>query len=70
VLEIEPARYCVRVIKRENLAGHKCPEAELSRLRPAPKIVEKGKLSDAVDRRCAHQEISYSPHGGRNVDIF
>ena len=26
VLEIEPARYFVRVIKREKLACHKCPE--------------------------------------------
>ena len=26
MLEIEPARYFVRVIKREKLACHKCPE--------------------------------------------
>jgi hypothetical protein len=69
------------VIKREKLACHKCPRAELSRLRPgAPKIVEKGKLSDAVDRRCAHQEyhtlrtgiempIYIEPHTFRPLDM-
>ena len=36
VLDMEPARYFVRVIKREKLACHKCPRAELSRLRPGP----------------------------------
>jgi hypothetical protein len=71
VLEIEPARYFVRVIKREKLACHKCPEGGVvTAAAEGPKIVEKGKLSDAVDRRCAHQEISYSPNGDRNADIF
>lgn len=71
MLEIEPARYFVRVIKREKLACHKCPEGGVvTAAAGGRKIVEKGKLSDAVDRRCAHQEISYSPNGDRNADIF
>ena len=49
VLEIEPARYFVRVIKREKLACHKCPEGGVvTAAAGGPKIVEKGKLSDAV----------------------
>ena len=71
MLEIESARYFVRVIKREKLACHKYPEGGVvTAAARGTKIVEKGKLSDAVDRRCAHQEISYSPNGGRNADIF
>jgi transposase len=39
----------VRVIKREKLACHKCPEGGVVTAAAAgPKIVEKGKLSDAV----------------------
>jgi transposase len=49
VLEIEPARYFVRVIKREKLACHKCPEGGVvTAAAGGPRIVEKGKLSDAV----------------------
>jgi transposase len=49
VLEIEPARYFVRVIRREKLACHKCPEGGVvTAAAGGPKIVEKGKLSDAV----------------------
>ncbi|MGA7879322.1 MAG: transposase [Terrimicrobiaceae bacterium] len=49
VLDMEPARYFVRVIKREKLACHKCPEGGVVTAAAAgPKIVEKGKLSDAV----------------------
>ena len=47
---MEPARYFVRVIKREKLACRKCPEGGVVTAPAAggPKIVEKGKLSDAV----------------------
>ncbi len=49
VLDIEPARYFVRVIKREKLACHKCPEGGVvTAAAGGPRIVEKGKLSDAV----------------------
>ena len=49
VLDMEPARYFVRVIKREKLACHKCPEGGVvTAAAGGPKIVEKGKLSDAV----------------------
>ena len=49
VLEIEPARYFVRVIKREKLACHRCPEGGVvTAAAGGPRIVEKGKLSDAV----------------------
>lgn len=49
VLEIEPARYFVRVIKREKLACHQCPEGGVvTAAVRGPRIVEKGKLSDAV----------------------
>jgi hypothetical protein len=49
VLEIEPARYFVRVIKREKLACHQCPEGGVVTAAAGdPRIVEKGKLSDAV----------------------
>ncbi|HET7238410.1 MAG TPA: IS66 family transposase, partial [Terrimicrobiaceae bacterium] len=49
VLEIEPARYFVRVIKREKLACHQCPEGGVvTAAAGGPRIVEKGKLSDAV----------------------
>jgi transposase len=46
VLDMEPVRYLVRVIKREKLA---CPEGGVVTVAAGgPKIVEKGKLSDAV----------------------
>jgi transposase len=49
VLEVEPARYFVRVIKREKLACRKCPEGGVvTAAAGGSKIVEKGKLSDAV----------------------
>jgi transposase len=49
VLDMEPARYFVRVIKREKLACPKCPEGGVVTADAGgPKIVEKGKLSDAV----------------------
>jgi transposase len=49
VLDLEPARYFVRVIKREKLACRKCPEGGVvTAAAGGPKIVEKGKLSDAV----------------------
>ena len=49
VLDLEPARYFVRVIKREKLACRQCPEAGVvTAAVSGPKIVEKGKLSDAV----------------------
>ena len=47
MLEIEPARYFVLVIKREKLACHKCPEGGVvTAAAGGPKIVEKGKLSE------------------------
>ncbi len=49
VLDMEPARYFVRVIKREKLACRKCPEGGVvTAATGGPKIVEKGKLSDAM----------------------
>jgi transposase len=49
VLDMEPARYFVRVIKREKLACRKCTEGGVvTAAAGGPKIVEKGKLSDAV----------------------
>lgn len=49
VLDLEPASYFVRVIKREKLACRKCPEGGVVTAPVGgPKIVEKGKLSDAV----------------------
>ena len=49
VLDIEPVRYFVRVIKREKLACHKCPEGGVvTAAAGGPRIVEKGKLCDAV----------------------
>ena len=49
VLDLEPASYFVRVIKREKLACRKCPDAGVVTAPVSgPKIVEKGKLSDAV----------------------
>jgi len=48
VLDVEPAKYFVRVIKREKLACHHCPEGGIVTAPAAGSlIVEKGKLSDA-----------------------
>ncbi len=48
VLDVEPAKYFVRVIKREKLACHQCPEGGVATAPTAGSfIVEKGKLSDA-----------------------
>jgi hypothetical protein len=47
--ESAPVRYFVRVIKREKLACRKCPEGGVvTAASGGAKIVEKGKLSDAV----------------------
>ena len=46
VLEFEPARYFVRVTKREKRACGKCSSVAMPEL--APRIVEKGLASDAV----------------------
>ena len=49
ILDLEPVKYFVRVIKREKLACRKCPDAGVVTAPVGgPKIVEKGKLSDAV----------------------
>ena len=48
VLDVKPAEYFVRVIKREKRACRRCPDqGVLSAAAPA-RIVEKGKLSDAL----------------------
>lgn len=46
VLDVEPARYFVRVTKREKRACGKCATMAMAEL--APRIVEKGLASDAV----------------------
>jgi transposase len=46
VLDVEPARYFVRVTKREKRACGKCAAMAMAAL--APRIVEKGLASDAV----------------------
>jgi transposase len=46
VLDVEPARYFVRVTKREKRACGKCAIVAMAEL--APRIVEKGLASDAV----------------------
>lgn len=49
VLDVEPAKYFVRVIKREKLACPQCPEGGVATAPVGgPQIVEKGKLSDAL----------------------
>ena len=49
VLDFEPARYFVRVIKREKLACRKCPEGGVATAPGAgPHIVQKSNLSDAL----------------------
>jgi len=49
ILDLEPVKYFVRVLKREKLACRKCPDAGVvTAPTGGPKVVEKGKLSDAV----------------------
>ncbi len=49
VLDLEPLKYFVRVIKREKLACKSCEEGGVVTASVVgPRIVEKGKLSDAV----------------------
>lgn len=61
VLELEPLKYFVAVIKREKLACESCAQGGVATA-PAggPRIIEKGKLSDAVvvdvviNKYCSH----------------
>ena len=48
VLDVKPAEYFVRVIKREKRACRNCPDEGISSAPAPPRIVEKGKLSDAL----------------------
>jgi len=49
ILDLEPVKYFVRVIKREKLACRKCPdEGVATATAGGPPIIEKGKLSDAM----------------------
>ena len=49
ILDLEPAKYFVRVIKREKLACRKCPDAGvITAASGGPQIIEKGKLSDTM----------------------
>ena len=49
LLDVIPAQYFVREIKREKLACHEHPEAGVVTAAPGgPRIVEKGKLSDGL----------------------
>ena len=47
VLDVKPAEYFVRVIKREKRACQSCPEAGVLSAAVPGRIMEKGKLSDA-----------------------
>lgn len=47
-LDVEPARYFVRVIQREKRACHRCQQSTVTMAPLAPRIVEKGLASDAV----------------------
>lgn len=47
-LDMEPARFFVRVIKREKRACHCCPAGTVAMAPLAPRIVEKGLASDRV----------------------
>jgi len=47
-LDVEPARYFVRVIKREKRACRNCEQSTVSMARLEPRIVEKGLASNAV----------------------
>ena len=48
VLDVKPAEYFVRKIKREKRACPKCPEQGVKTAAAPKRIVEKGKLSDAI----------------------
>jgi transposase len=47
-LDVEPARYFVRVIKREKRACRNCEQSTVTMARLEPRIVEKGLASNAV----------------------
>jgi transposase len=47
-LDVDPAVYFVRIIKREKRACHRCPEAGVSTAPLPPKLVPKGKLADGL----------------------
>jgi transposase len=47
-LDVEPARYFVRVTKREKRACHGCQQGTVRMARLEPRIVEKGLASEAV----------------------
>ena len=47
-LDIEPAVHFVRVIKREKLACHDCPEGGVKTAPVPAKIIPKGKLADGL----------------------
>jgi transposase len=47
-LDVEPARYYVRVTKREKRACHACQQGTVTMAPLEPRIVEKGLASDAV----------------------
>ena len=69
---MEPARYFVRVIKREKLACRKCPEGGAATAAAGgSQIVEKGKLSDAgvVDVLIKKYLFHFAalPAGGRSA---
>jgi transposase len=48
LLDVEPARYLVRVIKREKRACRSCEQGTVTMAPLEPRIVEKGLASDAV----------------------
>jgi transposase len=48
VLDLEPARYFVRVIKREKRACRRCEKGAVAMAPVAPRIVEKGLASDGI----------------------
>jgi transposase len=47
-LEVEPARYFVRVTKREKRACHRCQQSAIKTAPLEPRIVDKGLASDGV----------------------
>lgn len=47
-LEVEPARYFVKVIRREKRACRSCAEATVASAPLAPRIIEKGLVSDRI----------------------
>jgi len=48
LLDVEPARYFVRMIKREKRACRSCEQGSVTMAPVAPRIVEKGLASDSV----------------------